>query len=417
MIQADWTFAIWALLCALAALGFWSDRTRLGRNVSGLAIVLATGMLLSNLGIAPKTAPAYGVVWSFLVPVAIPLLLLKANLRRILKETRGMLLPFMLGATGTTIGALLGVWLLPLGEHSAKLAGVFSATYIGGSMNMAAVTQALELEPALAIASVAADNVVGVVYLGLLALAPSLLFLQRWFREGGVVVAQDGAPEGASAERSDTETLVAEQAVTHRDVPAGDAAIDGNAAAEGQAGETESPEHTRFDPIHIGIALALSFGLCFAGHWLAERFGLGGYSILFITTLAVVFANLFPGTLARLQGDYTLGLFFMYLFFAAIGLSADVAAMITSAPVVAVYAAIIVACHALVVFGVGRFVRSDLMDSVIASNACSAGPASAAAMAAGKGRPDLVAPAVLLGVFGYAIANFIGIGLATALAG
>ena len=62
--------------------------------MSGLAIVLATGMALSNLGIVPKQAPAYGVVWSYLVPVAIPLLLLKADLRRILAETGGLLPPF-----------------------------------------------------------------------------------------------------------------------------------------------------------------------------------------------------------------------------------------------------------------------------------------------------------------------------------
>jgi uncharacterized membrane protein len=157
--------------------------------------------------------------------------------------------------------------------------------------------------------------------------------------------------------------------------------------------------------------------ICALGQALAAALGLGGYAILFITALAVLVANLFPRQLARLSGDYELGLFFMYLFFAAIGLSADVVAMVTSAPMVAAYAALIVACHALAVFGLGRYLRTDLMDAVIASNACAAGPASAAAMAAGKGRPDLVAPAVLVGVFGYAIANFIGIGLATWLAG
>ena len=64
------------------------------------------------------------------------------------------------------------------------------------------------------------------------------------------------------------------------------------------------------------------------------------------------------------------------------------------------------------IFGASRLFRLDLMEVVIASNACAAGPASAAALAAGKQRPDLVAPAVLLGVFGYAIANFIGVGIA-----
>lgn len=383
MIQPDWTFALWAVLAGLAALGFWADRTRIGRNVSGLAIVLATGMLLSNLGILPRQAPVYNVVWIYLVPLAIPLLLLKADLRRVLVETRGMLLPFMLGAVGTTLGALLGIWLLPLGEHAPQLAGVFSATYIGGSMNMAAVAQALDLDPALTTASVAADNVVGVFYLAFLALAPSIVLLQRWFRVTG-----DGAKKTVQG------------------------------FGKGVDDETDSqPAVVPLDPLHLGVALALSLTICAIGQALATWFGIGGYAILFITALAVLVANLFPRQLGRLKGDYEIGLLLMYLFFASIGISADVAAMISSAPLIAAFAGIIVVTHALMIFGLGRVFRTDLMDTVIASNACAAGPASAAALAAGKGRPDLVAPAVLLGVFGYVVANFIGVGLATWLAG
>lgn len=378
MIQADWHFGLWAVLAALAALGFWGDRTRLGRNVSGLAIVLATGMVLSNFGILPRQAPVYGVVWTYLVPLAIPLLLFKADLRRVLVETRGMLLPFVLGAVGTLLGALLGIWLLPLGEHSAELAGVFSATYIGGSMNMAAVTQAVELDPSLVTASVAADNVVGVLYLAFLALTPSLVFIQRWFR------ASDKEPKAHDEEGED------------------------------EAGEPASGV-TPLDPLHLGIAVALSFAICAVGQALATWLGVSGYTILFITALTVLVANLFPRQLDRLKGDYEVGLFLMYLFFAAIGIGADVAAMISSALDIAAFAAIIVICHALMIFGLGRVFRTDLMNTVIASNACVAGPATAAALAAGKERADLVVPAVLLGVFGYAVANFIGVGLANLL--
>lgn len=379
MIEADWTFTLWAVLAALAALGFWGDRTRLGRNVSGLAIVLATGMALSNFGVVPRQSPVYGVVWNYLVPLAIPMLLFKADLRRVLVETRGMLLPFVLGAVGTLLGALLGVWLLPLGKHAAELAGVFSATYIGGSMNMAAVTQAVDLEPALATASVAADNVVGVLYLAFLALAPSLFFLQRWFRTNAAdLQGSDGEPPEEAEE------------------PASDI--------------------TPLDPLHLGIGLALSFAICAVGQAMAAWFGVAGYTILFITAITVLLANVFPRQLDRLKGDYELGLFMMYLFFAAIGISADVVAMVNSAMEVVALAAIVVTCHALLIFGLGRFFRTDLMDTVIASNACVAGPATAAALAAGKGRADLVVPAVLLGVFGYAAANFIGVGLANLLA-
>ncbi len=378
LIQADWTLALWAALMFLAALGFWSDRTRIGRNVSGVAIILAVAMASSNLGVLPKSSDAYNVVWIYLVPLAIPLLLFKANLRSVLAETGSMMAAFFLGAVGTTIGALLGYWVLPLGEHGSDLAGIFSATYIGGSMNMAAVGQALEVDPSVMTASVAADNVVGVMYLAFLAMVPTLALFRWWYRNS----------RQADATLQQTDEQI---------------------AAENNASE--------LNLAHAGFALGLSFLICAISTVLAERLGVGSYSILFVTALTLILANLFPRQLAQLKGDYEIGIFFMYVFFAAIGISADIGAMISSALILAVYTLIIIICHATLIFAGSRWFKLELMEVVIASNACAAGPASAAALAAGKGRRDLVAPAVLLGVFGYAIANFVGIGLAVWLAG
>ena len=38
LISPDWDFALWSILIAVAAFGFWSDSTRLGRQVSGVGI-------------------------------------------------------------------------------------------------------------------------------------------------------------------------------------------------------------------------------------------------------------------------------------------------------------------------------------------------------------------------------------------
>ncbi|HKX57586.1 MAG TPA: DUF819 family protein [Xanthomonadales bacterium] len=378
LIHADWTLALWAALMFLAALGFWVDKTRLGRNVSGVAVVLATSIALSNLGVLPKSADAYNVVWLYLVPVGVSMLLLKANLRTVLSETGHMLKAFLLGAVGTVIGALLGYWLLPLGENGSKLVGIFSATYIGGSMNMVAVGRALEVDPSVMSASVAADNVVGVMYLAFLAMVPSLALFRRWYRNS-----RQTAPELQQTQ---------EQMATEK-------------------------TGSELNLAHAGFALGLSFLICAVSAMLAEQLGVGGYSIMFITALALLVANLFPRQLAKLKGDYEIGIFFMYVFFAAVGISADIAAMLNHALILGVFTVVIMLCHALVIFAGSRLLRVELMEVAIASNACYGGPASAAALAAGKGRPDLVAPAVLLGVFGYAIANFIGIGLAALLAG
>jgi len=91
LISPDWDFALWAVLIGVAGFGFWADATRIGKQISGVGIMLVAAMLLGNFGVIPHAAPAYEVVWSFLVPAAVPLLLLKANLRRIIPETGPML--------------------------------------------------------------------------------------------------------------------------------------------------------------------------------------------------------------------------------------------------------------------------------------------------------------------------------------
>ncbi len=59
--------------------------------------------------------------------------------------------------------------------------------------------------------------------------------------------------------------------------------------------------------------------------------------------------------------------------------------------------------------GVSRFFKLDLAEVIIASNACAGGPTTAAALAASKGWRSLVTPAVMCGVFGYVVANFVGV--------
>jgi uncharacterized membrane protein len=240
-------------------------------------------------------------------------------------------------------------------------------------MNMVAVGQALNLDPSVMTAAVAADNVVGVMYLAFLAMLPGLALFRWWYRHSKKAdPALQQTPEQMAAEPTGSELNLA----------------------------------------HAGFALGLSFLICAISGVLAEWMGVGGYSILFITAIALLLANVFPRQLARLKGDYEIGIFFMYVFFAAVGIGADVMAMLDTALILAAYTSLIIFCHAIFILAGSRWLKLELVEVAIASSACVGGPASAAALAAGKGRRDLVAPAVLLGVFGYAIANFIGIGLA-----
>lgn len=372
LIPADSPWALWAVLLAAAAFGLHVENTRVGRRLSGAILTMGFTFTLSNLGVIPADGvAAYEVVWGRLVPLAIPLLLLRADLRRILREAGPTLAAFALGAIGTVLGTIAAFLLVPLGPEGWQLAAVFSATYIGGSMNYAAVSEIVGLRSGdLLSAGVAADNLVMAIYFLVLFSLPSLGWLARRFprRHGGQV---------------------------------DDAALEATRQAAASFPDLRG----------TATSLAAGLALCAIGYAVAGLTGWKGSGILVVTALTVTLATAAPRLCARLSGSEVIGTFLMQVFFAVIGASANIGMVLKVGPVLFVFAAVILLVHLLFVLVAGALVRLDLFELIIASNANVGGPTTAAAMAVARRWDRLVLPAILCGTLGYAVANFIGVGL------
>jgi uncharacterized membrane protein len=365
LISPGNAWALWAILLSAGAFGVWAERTPWGSKVSGAVVAIGVAFVLSNLRVIPARAPAYDVVWSFLVPLAIPLLLFSADLKRILREAGPTLLAFVAGAAGTVIGTRVMVALLPLGAEGGKLAGIFCATYIGGSLNYMATAEALRLRSGdLLAAGVAADNLAMTIYfLVLFALASTPRLRRRFVRR----------------------------------VPEADAEL------------APPPDAPRIGIGSMSAALAVAATVCAAGYGLAEALGTPSSGILIVTALIVALATLFPRQLGSLAGAHELGVLLMQVFFAVIGASASITLVLRYGTVLFVFALGILGVHLVVILVAGRLLRLDLAEILIASNANMGGPTTAAAMAVARRWQTLVIPAVLCGTLGYAIATFIGV--------
>ena len=62
---------------------------------------ILVGLAASNLGVIANEAPAYSIVLGFLLPMAVPLLLFRADLRRVIESTGILLLAFLQGSGNT----------------------------------------------------------------------------------------------------------------------------------------------------------------------------------------------------------------------------------------------------------------------------------------------------------------------------
>lgn len=368
LIGPDQDFAIWAALLGIAAFGFWSERFPVGRKYSGVMLLITLAIVLSNLRIIPSSAPAYDVVWQYLVPVAIPLLLFQADLKRIFREAGATLVAFAIGSATVVAGVIVAGALIDLGENEAVLSGIFTGTYIGGSLNFAAVVDVTGFRnESLLAATVAADNVITNLHLILIVLLPGFAWVTRIFPTHG----RDAA----------------------------------------QAAATGSPVHRIADLDVAGLlaALTLAFALAALGIGIANAMGRPQYAILLTTALALVISTFGQRIVGSLSGYTEAGNALMFVFLATIGASADVWLLVENAPILFAFALIVVFIHLLVLLIVGRLLRIGLPEILIASAVAVGGPASAPAIASAKGWHDLVIPGVLAGSFGYAVGSFIGV--------
>jgi uncharacterized membrane protein len=366
LIPADNIFALGAVLFGVAWLAFWIDTHPIGKKTSGVIWALGVSMLLSNTGIIPFSSPAYDFVGGSLVPLAIPLLLLKGDLRRIFRESGGVMISFCIASSATVAAAVIGFYLIDLGEMGPRVAGVYTGGWIGGAVNFLAVSQAVEMPPQEFSVAISASSVVSITALMILIALPSIKLVTRFIPTTVGTATQEGI----------------------------------------ESGEKEAPN---LRLTHITGALALSFAICALADVVAQYLNMTQYSILFITVITIAVANTFPTAMDKLEGEFDIGMMLMYLFFVAVGAGTDAISFIASAFHLFIYGMLIILIHlALVLLG-AKLLKIDLAEAIVASAAALVGPAVTAAIATSKGWNHLVTPGIMCGIFGYVIATFIGV--------
>lgn len=359
----------------------WLSTKPFFRHLGTALLVIILTAIEANVGLIPTTdTPLYDGIFGYLAPFSLFVLLLGVNLKDLRKVGLPMLSMFLIGSVGTIVGVVVSMWLFAgpqtVGPLYYALAGMFTGTYIGGSINFHAVALHYNVAKAgtLFTAATAADNILTALWMIATLAIPQ--YLQRVLPRRYVSSAFISIPAVAHNPYSDAETI---------------------------------------SPKDLGMLVALGIGSIYVSQRLAAFVPVIPF-VLILTTIALMLAQL--RWVNQLRGSRLLGLFGVYLFLAVIGAYCDIAALLRDGQLAAVLFGMIcllVIVHALIVFGIGALFRQDWDVLGIASQANIGGATSALALARSLNRPDLQLPAVLVGSLGNAIGTYLGIAVAEAL--
>ncbi|MFT4590053.1 MAG: putative membrane protein [Candidatus Binatia bacterium] len=385
-LENDWT--LWAVIVGGVAVCIHLEQGKAwAARISGPVLALVGAMLLTACGIMPTKAPAYEVVGDYLVPLAIPLLLFRANLRRIWKDTGTMMAAFHISVAGTFLGGFLAALIFHDGlEATPEIAGIMTASYSGGSVNFVAVKDSYDLSENIANPLIVADNfIMAGMFIMLLWMAGSQFFLKRFPH-----------PHTTETDPSKSASLAAEywkrKPMGLRDI----------ATALGVA----------FAITAVAMGLSNAIKATFESQ-IAQLF-LGNVYVL-ITVITVTITTLWHDNIKRIHGAEEIGMYLLYLFFFVIGLSADLWQVIFNMPTLFGFCLVMAVTNLVVTLSLGKLFKLPLEELLVSINATLGGPPSAAAMAIAKGWSGLVLPGLLVGIWGYVIGTTLGIMMAEGL--
>jgi uncharacterized membrane protein len=383
-----------ASLSCICAFFFWLEKAtawKFFQFIPPLIFIYLVPMILSNNGVLPTESPVYEAMGSIMLPMLLVLLLLKLNLRGAVKILGPGLGVMLVGTLGVMVGAPIGLLCVKhwLGPDAWKAFGSLSASWVGGSANLVAVSQMLHAS--------------GTEY-GLAVLADTLITYAIWLP---VLLASKkyAAPFAKLVGAKSVESDAADDDVRHVE---------------------NAPAPTTRDYIFL-ICVAL------LAAWLADAIanrivsasaagppqasiqgveipGAKPYvstdtsRVLLITTIGIALSFT---PLSRIAGSHELAMALLYLFVARMGASAQLAGVAAQAVPFMIGALIWIFIHGIFCLLGAAIFRTDIHIAAIAS-AANIGGAATSTIVASYHKESLVPAAILMALIGYAIGNYTG---------
>jgi uncharacterized membrane protein len=359
-----------AMLCIAVFFASWLNRFKGLKTVGTPILAILICSIAANIGVIPTATaghPIYNGVFMYVAPLGIFIALLEVDLKSLKDAGMPILMMFFLGTIGTVIGVFIAWFLVnpahEIGSMAPAIAGMFTGTYIGGSINFNAVALHYQVNESgvLYAASTVVDNLLGTPWIIATLILPKYLF--KFFPRKKL----ESSKAGTKIKAEENISIFSLSVI-----------------------------------LGLGLlGISISKLIAFYFPHIPE--------IITLTTLALILAQF--EFIKGISGKHTLGFFFILIFLAVIGTLCDLSALSGIGPLTSIlvqFVSIIILVHGLVIFGLGALFKMDWDVISVASQANVGGNTTAIAAAESLNRPDLLIPGVLVGSLGNALGTYLG---------
>ncbi|MGB3546675.1 MAG: DUF819 family protein [Saprospiraceae bacterium] len=335
--------------------------------LSSIVLCYLIGIVIGNaLPSLAAAAPLREVAGGSML-LALPLLLFGIDVRKSIRDGGPMLLAFGLCCLSGLICTGITALLLRNYPDGWRIAAMLTGLYTGGTPNMQAIGMALEAPVDYVVLLQASDIVLGGAYLlGLISFLPRIF--ARWF---------PASPGG------------------------------GEEAVVGQNEANSFGWRDRLPPFTASVALvaaALGITAVITGDIKHDAL-----VILLVTGL-----GLLVGHLTRKnpwEGAFNTGEYFLLIFCVALGMLSNFGELFTSGTDLLLFSACALTGTTLLHLLLCYLLRIDRDTVILSSVAAFYSPIFVVQVSAALGNRRLLAPGIAVGLLGFALGNFLGIGL------
>lgn len=343
-------------------------------KIGPVLLLYILGVIIGNTGIHPEgMGTIQEILSSAMVPLAIPMMLFGCTFR--FKETKEQLKALLTGMAAVIIAVIAGYLIFGKNiEEGAKVGGLLTGVYTGGTINLAALKTMLGVKNETYILINSYDMLVSFLYLTFLLTVGIRLF--RKF-----------LPFKPSA-------------LTTTEVKDLEMESDGN----------YKKMFTKDGAKEAGKTLGITILICALSGGIALLFPQGAFMVVFIlmlTTLGIGCSFIRP--IHNLKHSYDLGMYFIYIFCIVVASMADLTSLDLVGGLHLMGYLLFAVFGSLTIQAIlARIFKIDADTMIIASVTFINSPPFVPMMVAAMKNKSVLVTGLTLGIIGYAVGNYLG---------